>query len=104
MHAADDAQRLRGRLAGGLEDALRRIDRRCDGRNADDVRLQLGDATIQLLAFEVIRHGVQEMDILKTGLLERTGEIGNPGRRPVAGNLGTAGVIVGMNEQDTHID
>ena len=33
---------------------------------------------------------------------ERAGKIGDPGGRPVAGNLCTAGMVVRVNEDDAH--
>ncbi|EKX56369.1 hypothetical protein D516_3142 [Rhodobacter sp. AKP1] len=36
------------------------------------------------------------------GLLQRATQVGNPRRRPAAGDLGAPGVIVRVNEYDTH--
>lgn len=50
-----------------------------------------------------LRHGIgAEAHIIGARTPQRAGEMGNPGKGPVAGDLGAAGMVVGVNERDAH--
>jgi len=63
MHAAKNRDRLRGDLAGDLERLFGLLDRRCNGRGADHVRLKLGQSGAQSVIVEMMGHRVDEGDI-----------------------------------------
>ena len=72
------------------------------GRAADDVGLQFGDPGAHAGFVDVVRHRVDEVHVGVAAVLQVAGQVGRPGRRPVAGDLGAAGVVVGVHQQDTH--
>ena len=51
---------------------------------------------------EVVGHGIDEAEVGVARLLQRAGEIGHPGGRPVAGDFGAAGVIVRVKKKHAH--
>jgi hypothetical protein len=50
----------------------------------------------------LVGHRVDEVDVVEARLAQRAGQVGDPGGRPVAGDLGATGLIVGVNEYNTH--
>ena len=87
-------------LLGDLQRALGLVDRRGDGGRADDVRLFLCDARGERLIAEIVRHRVDETDVRIAGGFQRSGEIGHPGRRPIAGDFGAAGMVVWVDKKN----
>ena len=100
VDAAEQRHDVRVRLLGDLEGALGLVDRRRDGGRPDNIRLFLGDPRGERLVAKVVRHRVDEADVRVTGGLQRASQISNPGRRPVACDLGAAGVIIRVNEEN----
>src|SRR6056297_2968672 len=87
---------------GDLKDAFGTVDGGGDGGATHNIWLQLGDAGAQLILFDIIGHRVDEGDVVIARSLERTGEIGHPCGGPVAGDFGTAGMIVRMDQEQFH--
>ena len=94
---------LRDDFGGDLEDLLGLVDRWRDGGGADDIGLEFDQPGPELVVGQIIGHRVDERDVGKARVLQMAGEIGDPGRRPVAGYLGATGMIVRMNEYDAHL-
>jgi hypothetical protein len=103
VDAAEHGDDRRIHLLGDLQQALGLVDGRRDGGQADDVGLDLRDLRAHRLVVEVVRHRVDEMHVGVAGGLEVAGQVGDPGRRPVAGDLGATRVVVGVNEEDAHV-
>jgi hypothetical protein len=61
-----------------------------------------GDGGADLLLGQIVGHGVDEAHLRVARALERTGEIGHPRRRPIAGDLGAARVVVWVDEENAH--
>ncbi len=102
MHAAQHPHRLRHRLAGDLEHALGLVDRRRDRGHPHHVGLQRDHPLGEFLVGQIVGHRVDERHLIVARRLQRAGEIRDPGRRPVAGDLGAAGMVVRVNEEDVH--
>ncbi len=99
---AQNPQRVRNRLARDREDLLCLVDRRRDRGDADDVGREVDHPGAQFLVAHMVGHRVEEGDPVIARRLERAREIGDPGGRPVAGDLGAAGMVVRMDQQDMH--
>ena len=95
-HGARDCER------GDLEHALGGVDRGGDRGGADDIGLKHTHPLGQRLVGEPLGHGVDEGDVVEACAAQRPGQIGDPGRWPCPSNLGPAGAVVGMNEQNAH--
>ncbi len=87
---------------GNPQQAFGLVDRRGDRGAADDVRLDLRDLRPDRVVVEVMGHRIDEGDVVIAAGLEVAGEVRDPGGRPVARDLGAAGVVVRMQEQDAH--
>jgi hypothetical protein len=81
---------------------LRRVDRGRDGGDADEIRLQVPKACRDRLIVQVVGHRVNEVNVFVASLAQRAGEVSYPGGRPVAGDLGATGAVVGLYEDDAH--
>ena len=102
MHATEDGDDLGVDLLDDLKQALGLVDGGRDGRAADDVGAIGDDGGAHLLLRQIVGHGVDEAHLRVARGLERTGEIGHPRRRPIAGDLGAARVVVWVNEENAH--
>ena len=102
MDAAEEGDDVLVNLLDDLQHPLGLVDRGGDAGAAHDVRLGLTDELPQLLLGDVVRHGVDELDVREASGLQRTREIGDPGRWPGPGDLGAAGAIVGVDEENAH--
>jgi hypothetical protein len=45
---------------------------------------------------DVVGHRVDERDVRDAGVLQGAADVGDPARRPVARDLGAAGMVVGL--------
>jgi hypothetical protein len=102
MDAAQHGDDRRVHFLGDLQDPFGLVDRRRDRRAADDVRPQFDQARTHRVLVEVVRHRVDESHVCVAARLEIPDEVGDPGRRPVARDLGATGVVVRVNENDAH--
>jgi hypothetical protein len=102
VDAAEHGNRLGVHLLGHLQQPLGLVDRRRDRGAADDVGLLLGQDFPELVVRDVVGHGVDEAQVGVACRLQRSGQVGHPGRRPVAGDLGASRVVVGMQEENAH--
>jgi len=102
MDAAQHGDRVGVLFLGDLQQTLGFVDRGRDGGGADDVRLLGAQDLADLLVRQVVGHGIDEAQVRKSCSLRRTGQIGDPGRRPVAGDLGAARMVVGMQQENSH--
>ncbi len=102
VDAAEHRRRARRRLPGQFQRLLRLEDHRGDGGREDHVRLVLADDLEQAVVGDVVGHRIDEAQVGDAGSLERAADIGHPARRPVAGNLRTAGVVVGLDHHHPH--
>ncbi len=100
VDAAQDRHRVRRYFFGDFERLFRLVDRRRDGGRADDIGRQRGDLGFQRVIVDMVRHRVDERDVVKAGAFQRAGQIRRPGRRPIAGDLGAARMIIRMDQQN----
>jgi hypothetical protein len=89
-------------LLGDLKHPLRLVDRRRNGGRANHIGLEFLEPGRQILVGEIICHRIDEVNVGEACVLEVARQIGDPGRRPVAGDLSAARVIVRMNEYNAH--
>jgi hypothetical protein len=89
-------------LLGDLQHPLGLVDRRRDAGRPDHIGLQIANPAREFVIFDVIGHRVDEDDVIVPRLSDGAGKISGPGRRPVAGDLGSAGVVIGVDEQEAH--
>jgi len=102
MDAAEHGDHVRVQVLGQLEQALGLVDGRCDGRAADHIGFQRHQPLAHLLIAEVVRHRVDEGHVVVTAGLQIAGQVGHPRGRPVARDLSTAGVVVGVDQHESH--
>ena len=102
MHPAKDAKCLRHHLFRDLQSALGHIDRWGDGGAANNVRLQFGKLHAQLAFRHVVGHRVEKMDISIACLLERTGQIRHPRRRPRPRDFGATRTVIWVDQNNAH--
>jgi hypothetical protein len=102
MHAAEHPKRLGHRVPRDLEHTLGGIDRGRDRGDADHVRLQVDHPRLQVLVAQMVGHRVDEGHLCIARRLQRSRQIGDPGRGPVPRDLGAARMVVWVNEQDMH--
>jgi hypothetical protein len=89
-------------LPRNLQHRFGRIDRGCDRRDTHKVGRQHAQPFTQHVGAKVVHHRVKEMDVVNPCPLQMPGQIGQPGRRPVPGDLGPAGMIVRVDKDDAH--
>jgi hypothetical protein len=88
-----------GRLLGDLQGALGLVNHGGDGGGHHHVRGVLADDLPEPVVRDVLAHGIHEANVLDPGVLQGAADVGHPARRPVAGDLGTARVVVGLDHQ-----
>ena len=103
VNPAQNRHRLGCGLAGDFKHAFGLVDRGRDRGAADDIGGKRGNARAQLVLPDVVRHRVDEMDIVVACGPQRPGEIGHPGGRPVSRDLGTAGMVIGVDQNQSHV-
>ena len=89
-------------LARDLEHLLCNVNRWGDRRRADDIRLQVGKTRAQFIIIYVMRHRINEMNVVKACRFQRPRQIRDPSRWPASGDLGSAGMIIRVNKDDPH--
>jgi hypothetical protein len=57
-----------------------------------------------LILGKIVGHRIDEAEIVEPGPSKRAGDVSGPCRRPIARDFGAAGMIVGMQEQNSHIE
>ena len=103
VDAAQHGDDVRVHLLGDLQQPLGLVDRRRDRGAADDVGLQRRRCAARTWSsVRWLRHRVDEDDVGVAAGLQVAGQVGDPGGRPVAGDLGAAGVVVRMDQHDAH--
>ena len=102
MDAAQHPQRVWHHLLRDLQHLFGGIDRRCDRGDTHHIRRNPRHLGPDRGRIKIVGHGIQELHVPEPRPLQRPRQIGGPGGRPVARNLGPARVIIGMNKQDAH--
>ena len=102
VDAAEHGDGVRMLFLGDLQHALGGIDHRRHRGGGDDVGLGGTDRLAHLVVVELVHQTIDEMVILIATRLQIARDIGDPGRRPVAGDVGGAGAIVGVDKEDSH--
>jgi hypothetical protein len=102
VNAAEDCHRIGRDLLGHLQDILGLVDGRRDRRAADDIGIEFLDHLLEALVIDIVRHRIDEVHVVEAVVLQSPGQVRYPSRRPVAGDLGTSGVVVRMDEENAH--
>jgi len=87
---------------GDLQYPLGGIDHGRHRRGRDDVGSVGTDGRAQLVIIELVHQTIDESIILIATRLQIARDIGDPGRRPIAGDVGGTGAIVGVDKEDSH--
>ena len=82
MDTAQDSHGIGRDRGGDLEHIFSAIDRGGDGGDADGIGRDLADADGKILIRDVLRHRIDEVDVVKSCLPQMAREIGDPGGRP----------------------
>ncbi len=102
MDTAQDGDRAGRRPPRDLQGLLRLVDHGRDGGGHDHVRCMRADDLLERGVADVVGHRIEEPEVGEAGALQRTADVGHPARRPVAGNLRAARVIIRLDHQNAH--
>jgi hypothetical protein len=102
MHAAEHRDDVGIDLLGGLQRLFRRVDRRRDRGDADQVGLVVRDHLGERVLRQVLGHRIDELEVGEPVGLQCACQIRSPCRRPMAGDFCATGMIIRVNEKDAH--
>lgn len=102
MDAAQQSDRVRINFRGDLLEQRRLVNRGRNGGAADDVRLILEQDLAHGVFIEIVRYSVDEAEIGIACLFEGTCQIRKPGGGPVARDFGAAGMILRLEQKESH--
>ena len=102
MNAAHHPKGTRAVLLCKLQHILGPVDRGRDRGDTDHIGVQRRHPAAQILIRDIVGHRVDEMDVVKAGAPQAARQIGNPGWRPCACDLGPARAVIGVNKQYPH--